>query len=374
MSDGAVERIEVSRAHGSGPEGANSAWVLPDTGIVIDPGPPDDAAWRRLADGLAESGLPVAEVTDVLITHWHVDHAGNAPRLATAADATVAMHEDDAPFVREYAVERDRRVERDTQTLGRWGVPESRSRPLIDADTPSGMPDRTPVQSLTHGDTVGPLRVLHTPGHTAGHAAFLHVDSSEDRGRSGTTRGLVGDALLRTITPNVGGGDTRQSRPLAAYRETLDRLESTVELALPGHGSSFSLAPRATELREHHRERAEAVLESLTDLDGAGIEDDAGIGDEDDPLPISNTVGDDDPTDGGGVTPWEIAVDRFGDMQGYHVKFGAGEAYAHLEDLVELGLATRRGDVPLEYRLADGPADGSSAGTVLDATWLESAR
>lgn len=335
-----VERVEVSAAYGSGPEGGNSAWVLPDDGVVVDPGPPGDAAFERLSDGLADAGLAVADVADVLVTHWHVDHAGLAPRLAAAADATLSLHERDAPLVADYAVERERRVDRDAAALDRWGVPDEHVASLRDADSPSPMPDATPVHELAAGDAVGPLSVVETPGHTAGHVAFS-VDAADGTdaadgadGGDADPRVLVGDAVLRTVTPNVGGGDTRQEAPLAAYRTALDRLAGAGWRALPGHGTAFDLAPRLAELRAHHRERATAVADSLAALAAAGRDGDG-----------SAAAGDRE-----GVTPWTVAQDRFGDMTGYHVKFGAGEAYAHLQDLVALDVVERTAADPLRYR------------------------
>jgi glyoxylase-like metal-dependent hydrolase (beta-lactamase superfamily II) len=351
-----VERVQVSTAYGSGPEGGNSAWVLPDAGIVVDPGPPGDTAFEHLRDGIEATGLELDDVEAVLVTHWHVDHAGLAPRLAETADATLAMGERDAPLVGEYALERQRRVERDAETLARWGVPDEHVARLRDADSPSPMPDSTPVDALADGDRVGPLRAVETPGHTAGHLAFA-VESpgdGSDEHAAADDRFVVGDALLRTVTPNVGGGDTRQNAPLAAYRDTLGALVANGDRALPGHGTAFALRPRVAELRDHHRERAGAVLESLRALAGGSPTGDPGESD--------------------GVTPWQVARDRFGDMDGYHVKFGAGEAYAHLADLDALGLADRVDDAPLEYQptvpasMNDAAQPGDPT-RVLDTAW-----
>ncbi|MFD1645909.1 MBL fold metallo-hydrolase [Haloarchaeobius litoreus] len=305
-----VRRIQVSGGSDGSAEGGNSAYLLPDRGILVDPGPPTESAWDRLVDGIADAGLAVEDIEHVLVTHWHADHTGNAARLREAADATLAMHERDAPLVGDYAAERERRLERDAATLERWGVPSEQVASLVDFDSPSPVPDEVPVRELADGDTVAGVDVLHTPGHTAGHAAFVVDDV-----------GFVGDAILRTCTPNVGGGDTRQSDPLTAYRRTLSRLESRVELARPGHGESFPLAPRVAELRAHHRERSGRALAALATVEPA--------------------------------TPWALAEELFGEMAGYHVKFGAGEAFAHLEQLRNAGLVTRVEDDQLAYETVD---------------------
>jgi len=71
----------------------------------------------RLA--LERAGVTPTSLEYVLVTHWHADHAGLAPRLAEAADATLAMGADDAALVADYARERERRLERDAETMRR---------------------------------------------------------------------------------------------------------------------------------------------------------------------------------------------------------------------------------------------------------------
>lgn len=295
-----VEPISV----GAGtPEGRNAAYVLADRGAVVDPGPPTDDAWEALLAGLERCGLAPSDLEYVLVTHWHADHAGLAPRLADAADATLAMGAPDAPLVADYARERERRLERDAETMRRWGVPDDAVDSVVASDTPSPMPDSTPVVELEDGDAVAGLEVIATPGHTLGHVAFA-TDAEA----------LVGDAVLPTYTPNVGGSDTRTSDPLADYELTLERLEARPETLRPGHGTALA-ADRVEEIRAHHRRRAGRVR---TALDRQGP-----------------------------ATPWDVARELFGDLEGIHAKFGTGEAAAHLAALerdgeLECGLESDR--------------------------------
>lgn len=305
----AIHRIGLSET----PEGANSAYVLPDRGVVVDPGPPIDDAWDRLVAGI-ESVTAVEEVDHILVTHWHIDHAGLAPRLAETADATLHLHHEDAPLVGNYTVARDARVARDSDHLLAWGVPESLVESLAEGDTPSPMPETFPVEQLRDGDDVAGIECLHTPGHTAGHAAFLVPGGAGD----GPVP-LVGDLLLPGTTPNVGGGDTRLESPLATYLDSLDRLERRTDdaTAHPGHGEAFRLAPRAELLRRHHAERVDDCVAVV-----------AGFGE---------------------ATPWQVAESLFGEMAGIHAKMGAGEAASHLAAAASSGRLSRVGDDPVRY-------------------------
>ncbi|WP_254523640.1 MBL fold metallo-hydrolase [Natrinema caseinilyticum] len=321
MTAESVTRIDIG---GDGPEGSNSAYLV-GSRAVVDPGPPTDRAWRQLHEGLDRAGVDRRDLEYVLVTHWHVDHAGLAPRLAEEADARLAMGAGDAPLVGEYAVARERRLERDRAVMRGLGVPKSAVGRVIDDDSMSAMADETPVERLTDGDRVSGLEVIATPGHTLGHTAF-----------AGEGFLLVGDAVLPTTTPNVGGSDTRTLQfercaspatlahddtraardPLTAFRATLERLANRSERLRPGHGTAVE-AGRIREILDHHRHRSRRVLAALQAREPS--------------------------------TPWEVARSLFGELEGIHVKFGAGEAAAHLRALEREGRIERTTAEPVRY-------------------------
>ena len=314
-----VERIAHAAAS---PEGANSTYVLPDQRLVVDPGPPGESPWETLTAGLRTAGLPVDAVGTVVVTHWHADHAGLAPRLAAAADAELLLHEADAPLVADYAAAREHRLDRDARRLRQWGVPDGTVAEVVDGDTPSPMPDACPVRAVADGASVAGATAIHTPGHTAGHLALRIGDAL-----------FVGDAVLPTYTPNVGGSDTRLEPALETYLDALDRLVERVDTgadaapdAYPGHGATVDLPARARTIRTHHAERLRDAVDALPDPDDDGA----------------------DP----GRTPWAVARDLFGRMEGIHAKMGAGEAAAHLAFAADHGFAERVGEAPDRYARA----------------------
>ncbi|MDG5817644.1 MBL fold metallo-hydrolase [Natronococcus sp. A-GB7] len=288
----AIVRIPIG---GGTPEGTNSAYLLPDRGVLVDPGPPSERAWDDLREGISAHAT-LEDLEHVLVTHWHIDHAGLAHRLADRAGASIHIHRSDAPLVGDYADARTSRLRRDERTLERWGVPKSVRESVIDRDEPSPLPDAAPVNRPDDGDVVAGVEFVHTPGHTKGHAS-LRID--------GTI--LLGDLLLPTYTPNVGGSDTRLDDPLGAYLSSLERV-ATHEDGEPGHGTTMSIEESIEEVRRHHRNRAAESLQALVATDEVS------------------------------ATPWTVARRLFGEMEGVHAKFGAGEAAAHLVRLAELGV------------------------------------
>src|SRR5277367_5676780 len=108
--------------------------------IVIDPGEEIARIHRRLT----ELGL---KVTQILITHAHIDHVGGALKLKRLTGAPILLNENDLPLLQMMAEQAE------------WvGVP-----------TPETAP---PDASLDDGMSVGldryPAQVIHTPGHTQG--------------------------------------------------------------------------------------------------------------------------------------------------------------------------------------------------------------
>jgi glyoxylase-like metal-dependent hydrolase (beta-lactamase superfamily II) len=135
-------------------DGGNGC-VLVDTGL-----PRLHPAMIRRA--LRRIGRRVGEVTDILITHQHVDHAGGLAQLATASQAAVWVHALDAPEIAAGSPPR--------RGTGRGPLTSLMAR--IAPDTPVG-PAAT-LCELTGGERLAMgLEAVHSPGHTAGHTAFL---------------------------------------------------------------------------------------------------------------------------------------------------------------------------------------------------------
>ena len=119
---------------------------------------------KKVIAALRWIGSDVGDVTRLLLTHGHSDHAGGAAYVATQTGLGVGVHADDAGYVRSGTVPPF------GSTLGR-----------LMAKLPGSGFTAVPVaEELTDGQVLpvaGGLRVVHTPGHSPGHASYLHEDS-----------------------------------------------------------------------------------------------------------------------------------------------------------------------------------------------------
>ncbi len=302
-------------------EGLNNAYLLEgepttliDTGVAV----PDTR--EELQARLADRGLDFADVDQVLLTHWHADHAGLAGEIQAAGDAVVRAHPADAPLIERRADAMDASDQRQRELFEWWGMPEGPRKELLGffeatSDTRGDPPDVTPMKA---GDTIEAgrhsLEVVHLPGHTAGLCGFVldwPVPGYGGPRRSDPPRHLFcGDAVLPYYTPNVGGADTRVERPLATYLDTLDGIvDAGYARAWPGHrGPVVDLAGRAADIIAHHRERTERVVGVLREH--------------------------------GACDAWTVGAHLFGSLSNIHILHGPGEAAAHLEHLADADIVS----------------------------------
>lgn len=120
----------------------------------------------KVMAALASIGSSPRDVTRLMLTHAHPDHAGGAAHVARETGKDFGLHEDDAPFAAAgTSPPRDHAF-----LLGR----------LMDRLPGGGFAPLTVAETFTDGqmlDVAGGLEVVHTPGHSPGHAAYLHRDS-----------------------------------------------------------------------------------------------------------------------------------------------------------------------------------------------------
>jgi glyoxylase-like metal-dependent hydrolase (beta-lactamase superfamily II) len=125
-----------------------------------------DRAPRRIVAALAGIGKHPQDVTRIVLTHAHPDHAGGAADLVGCSRTPgVEVHSDDAAYVR-------------TGTSAPWGsITAGRLFGRGSAGTFTAAPVTTELSDGDVLDIAGGVRVVHTPGHTPGHISLLLEDS-----------------------------------------------------------------------------------------------------------------------------------------------------------------------------------------------------
>jgi len=186
-----LERVEH-------PGWLSNTWLLAEgeggAAILVDAGGPAAAVLELIARVRARVG-------QILLTHHHVDHAGEAAFLARATGAVVCAHRLEMPL------------------LGGGVV-----RPLDDGEV------------LRSGDLE--VRVLHIPGHTAGQAAFA---AGPEPRAGGPEVVFTGDTLFRgSVGSTTAPGHTTFADLRRSIATRLMTLPDDVRVA-PGHAAPTTI-------------------------------------------------------------------------------------------------------------------------------------
>jgi len=221
-----VARITVNNPSPFTFHGTNSYIVGRDTLAVIDPGPEDEAHLAALLAAIG--GRPVSHI---FVSHTHRDHAPLSKRLKEATGALIVAEGPHRPSRPLHAGE---------------------TNPFSESSDNDFVPDLTVADGETISGDGWALSALHTPGHTANHAAFA---------LEGTGIVFSADHVMAWATTIVAPPDGSMSDYLASLEKLLERDD---RLYLPGHGGPVKEpASFLRGLRTHRRMRERAIRERV---------------------------------------------------------------------------------------------------------------
>lgn len=182
---------------------------------------------RTILHYLRTIGQRPENIRRIILTHRHLDHIGGAAALRTISQAGVWAHPLDVPYIEGR--------ERDPLPSGVLGMLIGtaltaffRAKPCpVDEELVDG-------QNIDVG-TLGPLQIIHTPGHTHGHCALLLPSRSLF---------ILGDALNNArgspqVPFNAVNDDPQQARNTA-----IAMADMSVDNLVFGHGKPILGAGR----------------------------------------------------------------------------------------------------------------------------------
>ena len=182
-----------------------TALVGDDKALLVDAGMKGSAG--LILSGLHELGISVDSVTGVVVTHYHPDHAGGVRELVADRDIEVMAHRIDARILTG-AEEQPNPFQ--YRLMARLAAPVM--------ERVNGPP--TPIDTqLEDGDTIPfdfPIKVVHTPGHTAGSISIFLPDQKLL---------IIGDALQyrlgRKLTPPAAAVTQDSEQAMESLRKLL---------------------------------------------------------------------------------------------------------------------------------------------------------
>ncbi len=176
--------------------------------VVVDTGTSGNA--KKIVDYIQKIGHQPFEVSTIILTHYHMDHAGSAKDLVDATNAKVAAQVEDADFI-----------------SGKKPYPKPKNL-LFRAVSSFIKPAPVDVEVvLREGDKIGGLTVFEVPGHTPGSVVLL------DSKRKVL---FVGDTL-RFDCSKVTRAPKQFTWDAGKERESIEKISKLdFEIMLPGHG------------------------------------------------------------------------------------------------------------------------------------------
>jgi glyoxylase-like metal-dependent hydrolase (beta-lactamase superfamily II) len=180
--------------------------VNKDDLFVVDTGTKGNA--NKIAEYIEKLGRQPNEVSTIILTHFHMDHAGSAKDLKEITGAKVAASAEDAKIV-----------------CGSEPYPKPKYF-LMRAASLVKAPSVDVEVVLKEGDSIGDLTVLLMPGHTAG--SIMLLDKQKKVLFCGDT--------LRNDKGKISTGPEHFTYDSAKQKESVKRAaELDFDVLLPGH-------------------------------------------------------------------------------------------------------------------------------------------
>jgi glyoxylase-like metal-dependent hydrolase (beta-lactamase superfamily II) len=227
--------------------------------ILIDTGVNTSEAFTGLKRKLHDIGLDFRDLSQLVITHFHSDHCGQAARIRDLGQVQVVMgHAERAIWEGVQAGMDDQREEQFRQ----HGLPPEQAKQHAEVlPYLKGLSAPFEVDlRVDQGDTLlakrRRLEAFITPGHTPGHVCLFLPEEKIM---------FSGDHILQKITPNIGLHPHSGPDPLGDY---LQSLHATLALGarqlLPSHGPLVEdPETRIRELLQHHDLRLQSCVDAL---------------------------------------------------------------------------------------------------------------
>jgi glyoxylase-like metal-dependent hydrolase (beta-lactamase superfamily II) len=209
---------------------------------LIDSGFSDDESYNTRIKFLEAHSA--AKIKYIVLTHHHYDHSSGAHRLRDATGAQIVVHKDEESLLLD-----------STSETGDMEIPEDQKEFREQAkrwreEAAKAIPDIRVEDG--HMLQVGALhlKLVHTPGHTAGHLCIL----------------IPEEQLLFSGDNVLGVGTAAISPPphgdMAQYVASLKKMQALeAELLAPGHGPLVKEPHRKIqELIDHRQQREDQIL------------------------------------------------------------------------------------------------------------------
>lgn len=233
-----------------------------DRCLLIDTGFRQPEGLAALKAGLKELGADMTK-TDILLTHLHSDHTGNAPEVASP-ESRVFLDKEDSKWLAQstrWDWEKD-----EDQMFREAGISEEMLETVTSTHPGRRLspdPKFERYEHLEDGQIIEvagyKLQIIKTPGHTPGNTCIWLEEQKTM---------FSADHVLFDITPNIQKW-TNMENALGHYLDSLRKVRKyPVETCFPAHRKTGDFHARIDELLEHHTFRLNECLKVIQENPG----------------------------------------------------------------------------------------------------------
>jgi glyoxylase-like metal-dependent hydrolase (beta-lactamase superfamily II) len=176
--------------------------------ILIDTGLPRNE--KKITKYIEALGRKPTDVSTIVLTHFHIDHVGNAKKMKELTNAKVAVHELDADYV-----------------AGKKAPPKPKNLMFKALSSVFKAAPVEPELLLKDNDKVGRLIVIHTPGHSEGSISLLDAERKVM---------FAGDAI-RFMDGKITGSPEQFTLDMDKAKDSIRKISTfDFDILLSGHG------------------------------------------------------------------------------------------------------------------------------------------
>ncbi|WP_246516469.1 MBL fold metallo-hydrolase [Salicibibacter cibarius] len=217
-----------------------------DTLALIDAGLNNEECWNALLETLKANEFSLQDITQILLTHHHVDHVGLVDRIVSEHPIPVYAHPYSIPRLKRERDFMERRVEFFATLYKEADCGEAGETQVRYLKNALQKNEKKAMQTDVHSFDQArmDLEIMEVPGHAPDQVSFFHAET-----------GLLfgGDLLIQHISSNALAEpdfEGRRQRSLLQHMESMKKagsLEPTTVYS--GHGEIIHNAPALVETR-----------------------------------------------------------------------------------------------------------------------------
>lgn len=234
-----------------------------DLRILVDAGSGTDASHENLLKGLDRAGVQPQDLTNIILTHAHIDHYGGLTKLKPLTPAKVGCHELDVQTVTHHEARQAVVSHRLGSFLTYAGLAKDEVDSLLNIYRfTKTLYNSIPVDFTLQGDQGNveslPFNFIHLPGHCPGHIA-LRLDDII----------LCGDMVVEGVTPHLTPETIHPFSGLDRYLDSLHKFQlwaPGARLILNGHDAAITDLPAVVNATHNNiLRRMRSALEALAE-------------------------------------------------------------------------------------------------------------